>query len=176
MIYTLGDRRVVLRGEGHYVAPGAIVVGTVTLEDAASVWFGAVVRGDNDPITIGARTNVQDGAVLHSDPGFPLTIGAAVTIGHQAMLHGCTIGDGTLVGIQAVVMNGAAIGRECVLGACTLVPEGKVIPDRSLVVGSPGRVVRTLTDEEAARNRASAETYVRKARWYLGDLAAGGRS
>jgi carbonic anhydrase/acetyltransferase-like protein (isoleucine patch superfamily) len=175
MICSLGDRRVVLRGEGHFIAPTAAVVGSVVLETESSVWFGTVVRGDNEPITIGPRSNVQDGSVLHTDPGFPLVIGADVTVGHQVMLHGCTIGDGSLIGIQAIVMNGAVVGRECIVGAGALVPEGRTIPDRSLVIGSPGRVVRTLTDEEVAGIRGGADVYVRKAQWYLRELARDGR-
>src|SRR2546423_11212541 len=140
MLYSLGERRVVLRGSHHYIAPNATVIGTVILEDEVSIWFNVVVRGDYDAITIGARSNVQDAAVLHTDAGVPMHIGANVSIGHQAMLHGCTLGEGTLVGIQAVVLNGATIGRDCLIGANTLVAEGKSIPDRSLVVGSPGKV------------------------------------
>jgi len=169
-VYAIGDRRVLLRGEGHFIAPTAAVVGSVVLEPESSIWFGAVVRGDNEPITIGARSNVQDGAVLHTDPGYPLAIGPGVTIGHQVMLHGCTIGAGTLVGIQAIVLNGAVVGRECVVGAGALIPEGRTIPDRSLVVGSPARVVREVTDDEAARIREGVDVYVRKARWYRRDL------
>src|SRR5262245_37831142 len=137
MLLSLGERRPELRGDGHYIAPTGVVVGSVVLEAGSSVWFGAVVRGDNEPITIGPRSNVQDGAVLHTDPGFTLLIGAGGTVGHQAMLHGCTIGDGSLVGSQASVMNGAVVGRQCIVGAGALVPEGRTIPDRSLVVGSP---------------------------------------
>jgi carbonic anhydrase/acetyltransferase-like protein (isoleucine patch superfamily) len=164
--YAIGERAVALRGDGHFIAPTAAVVGTVVLEPESSVWFGAVVRGDNEPITIGARSNVQDGAVLHTDPGYPLVIGAGVTVGHQAMLHGCTIGAGSLVGIQAIVLNGAVVGRECIVGAGALIPEGRTIPDRSLVVGSPARVVREVTDAEAARIREGIEVYVRKALAY----------
>lgn len=170
-LYSLGKRRVVLRGGGHYVAPTAALVGTVVLEAESSVWFHAVVRGDNDTIAIGPRTNVQDGAVLHADAGFPLTLGAEVTIGHQAMVHGCTIGDGSLIGIQAVVLNGAVIGRESIVGANALVPAGKTFPDRSLIMGSPARVARTVTDEEAAELRRNAAHYVRQAARYLRDLA-----
>jgi carbonic anhydrase/acetyltransferase-like protein (isoleucine patch superfamily) len=170
MLLSLGERRPELRGDGHYIAPTGIVVGSVVLEAESSVWFGAVVRGDNEPITIGARSNIQDGAVLHTDPGFPLVIGAGVTVGHQAMLHGCSIGEGSLVGIQAIVMNGVVIGRECIVGAGALVPEGRTIPDRSLVIGSPGKVVRSLTDEEVARLREAADVYVSKARWYRDEL------
>jgi carbonic anhydrase/acetyltransferase-like protein (isoleucine patch superfamily) len=172
MLYTLGERRVELRGAHHFIAHNAVVIGAVVLEDEASIWFNTVVRGDNDPIAIGARSNVQDGSVLHTDEGVPLVIGAGVTVGHQAMLHGCTIGEDTLVGIQAVVLNRAVIGRECLIGAGTLIPEGKTIPDRSLVIGRPGKVVRTLTDEEVARLRASADHYVENARRYLGNLKA----
>lgn len=169
-LYTLDGVAVELRGGGHYVAPGAILVGRIVLEDRATVWFGAIARGDNEPIVVGPSSNVQDGAVLHADPGFPLTIGAHCTIGHQAMLHGCTIGDGSLVGIKAVVLNGARIGRECLIGANALVPEGKAIPDRSLVVGSPGRVVRTLTDEDVAGLRRAAGVYVANGARYRAGL------
>jgi carbonic anhydrase/acetyltransferase-like protein (isoleucine patch superfamily) len=170
-VYAIGGRRVVLRGEGHFVAPTAAVIGSVVLESQSSVWFGAVVRGDNEPITIGARSNVQDGSVLHTDPGYPLAIGPGVTIGHQVMLHGCTIGAGSLVGIQAIVLNGATVGRECIVGAGALIPEGRVVPDRSLVVGSPARVVREVTDDEVARIREGVDVYVRKARWYRAEFA-----
>jgi carbonic anhydrase/acetyltransferase-like protein (isoleucine patch superfamily) len=170
MLFALGDRRVELRGQHHFVAPNATLIGRVILGDESSVWFNVVIRGDNDTITIGARTNVQDAAVLHADDGVPLVVGPAVSIGHLAMLHGCTIGEGTLVGIKAVVLNHAVIGRECLIGANALIPEGKVIPDRSLVVGSPGKVVRTLTDEEVARIRLNADHYVEGARRYLSDL------
>jgi carbonic anhydrase/acetyltransferase-like protein (isoleucine patch superfamily) len=172
MLYALGDRRIELRGSHHYIAPNAVVIGTVILEDEASVWFNTVVRGDNDVITIGARTNIQDGSVLHADAGVPLAIGPQVSVGHQATLHGCTVGEGSLIGIKAVVLNGAVIGRDCLIGANALVPEGKIIPDRSLVVGSPGRVVRAVTDDEAATMRCNADRYVRHARRYLQDLVA----
>ena len=169
-LYTLDGAAVELRGGGHYVAPTATLIGRVILEDRATVWFGAVVRADNEPIVIGASSNVQDGAVLHADPGFPLTLGAFVTVGHQAMLHGCSVGDGTLVGIKAVVLNGASIGRECLIGANALIAEGKVIPDRSLVLGSPGKVVRTLTDGDVARLRYAADVYVANASRYRDGL------
>jgi carbonic anhydrase/acetyltransferase-like protein (isoleucine patch superfamily) len=146
-----------------WVAPGAHVMGRVELAEDSSIWFGAVLRGDNEPIRIGRGSNVQECAVLHTDPGSPLTVGAHVTIGHQAMLHGCTIGDGSLVGIQAVILNGARIGRECLIGAGALVTEGKVIPDRSVVVGSPGKVVRQLTEQDVASIRRGADSYVARA-------------
>lgn len=164
-IYSLGDSRPALAPTA-WVAPGAHVLGRVELADGVGIWFGAVLRGDNEPIVIGTGSNVQENSVLHTDVGFPLTVGRDVTIGHQAMLHGCTVGDGSLIGIQAVVMNGARIGRECLIGAGALVPEGKVIPDRSLVLGSPGKVVRELTDAEVARIRAGAEHYAARAAVY----------
>jgi carbonic anhydrase/acetyltransferase-like protein (isoleucine patch superfamily) len=160
--YSLGERRPTLAPTA-WVAPGAHVIGRIELAEGASVWFGAVLRGDNEPIVIGVGSNVQENAVLHTDMGFPLVVGEGVTIGHQAMLHGCTVGDGSLIGIQAVVMNGAKIGRECLIGAGALVAEGKVIPDRSVVLGSPGKVVRELTDADVARLRAGALSYVARA-------------
>jgi carbonic anhydrase/acetyltransferase-like protein (isoleucine patch superfamily) len=172
MLYDLESRRVQLRGADHYVAANATVIGSVVLEHQSSVWFNAVIRGDNDVITLGARTNVQDAAVLHTDAGIPLTLGAEVSVGHQAMLHGCTVGDGSLIGIKALILNRALIGRECLIGANALVTEGKVIPDRSLVLGSPGKVVRTLSAEEVAELHAIAAHYVENARRYLGGLAA----
>jgi len=167
--YSLGDARPT-RGEGAWIAPGAHVIGDVRLGASASVWFGAVIRGDNTPILIGERTNVQDGAVLHSDPGFPLTVGNEVTVGHRAILHGCTVGDGALVGMGAIVLNGAVIGAECLVGAGALVTEGKVFPARMLVVGAPARVVRELTDEEVARLRLSAASYTTRAGEYDTEL------
>ena len=173
MIYALGDRRVETRGD-FYVADNAVVAGSVVLGHGASVWFNGVVRGDNDVITIGDGTNVQDAAVLHVDEGIPLTLGANVSVGHRAVLHGCTVEDGALVGIGAVVLNHAVVGRGSLVGANALVPEGKVIPERSLVVGSPARVVRTLTEEDAAGIERIARHYVEKARWYREKLRAQG--
>ena len=171
--YSLGDAKVELRGGGHYVAPGAMLIGRVVLDDRATVWFGAILRGDNEPIVVGPASNVQDGAVLHADPGFPLTLGAYVTVGHQAMLHGCTVGDGSLIGIKAVVLNGATIGRACLIGANALIPEGKAIPDRSLVIGSPGKVVRTLSDADVAGLRRAADVYVANGARYRAGLGVG---
>jgi carbonic anhydrase/acetyltransferase-like protein (isoleucine patch superfamily) len=176
MLFTLQSRQVQLRGEHHFVAASATVIGSVILGDEASVWFNTVIRGDNDVITVGTRSNVQDGSVLHTDAGIPLTIGAEVSIGHQAMLHGCTIGDGSLIGIKALILNHAVIGRECLIGANSLVTEGKTVPDRSLVLGSPGKVVRTLSDEEVALQHWIAAHYVENARRYLKDLAPDPRS
>ena len=153
-----------------WVADSAQVIGRVELHEGASVWFGAVLRGDNEWITLGARSNVQEGSVLHTDMGFPLTLGDDVTVGHQAMLHGCTVGEGSLIGIQAVILNNAVIGRECLIGAGALIPEGKVIPDRSLVMGSPGKVVRQLSDQEAAMIRLGCGQYTERARRYRQEL------
>jgi carbonic anhydrase/acetyltransferase-like protein (isoleucine patch superfamily) len=143
-----------------WVAPNAVVLGNVVMEEDASVWFGAVVRGDNEEIRIGARSNVQDGSVLHTDPGFPMHIEPDCTIGHMVMLHGCRIGARSLIGIGSIILNGAVIGEGSLIGANTLIPEGKVIPPRSMVLGSPGRVVKQFTDEDVARFSAAAGRYV----------------
>ena len=169
MIYQLGERRVVADGT-YYVADSAAVMGSVRLMNNASVWFGAVVRGDNDLITIGENSNVQDGSVLHTDPGLPLTIGANVTVGHQVMLHGFEIGDGCLIGIGSVVLNGAKIGKGCLIGANSLVTEGKEIPDYSMVLGSPAKVVRQLTPDQAANLGLSAKAYVDNAERFRREL------
>lgn len=170
-VYSLTDKKPQLPPEGEYwIAPNATVVGDVTLKPGASVWFGAVVRGDNDPIVIGANTNIQDGSVLHSDPGEPLIIGDDVTVGHLAMLHSCTIGDGTLIGIGAVVLGRAVIGKNCLIGANALITEGKVIPDGALVMGQPGKVVRTLDEGQVAALKASAEHYVQNWKRYAAGL------
>ena len=160
MLYSLGKRIPELRGARHFVAGNASVIGSVILEENVSVWFNAVLRGDNEPIHIGVNSNIQDGAVLHTDPGAPLTVAANVTVGHQATLHGCTIGAGSLIGIKAVILNHSVIGKNCLIGANTLITEGKVIPDNSLVVGSPGKVLRTLTEAEIAALQANAAHYV----------------
>jgi carbonic anhydrase/acetyltransferase-like protein (isoleucine patch superfamily) len=160
-IYQLDDQRVTLPANGRaWVAPNATVLGNVTLEEDASVWFNAVLRGDNEPIVVGARSNIQDGCVLHTDPGFPMTIGEDCTIGHMVMLHGCTIGAGSLIGIGAIILNGAKIGEGCLIGAGSLVGEGKVIPPRSLVFGSPGKIIRQLTDADVARLKEGTIRYV----------------
>lgn len=149
--------------DSAYVAAEATLIGQVLLAEGASVWPGVVARGDNEPIHIGAHSNVQEGAVLHADPGFALRIGARVTVGHQAMLHGCTIGDEALVGIQAVVLNGAVIGEQSLVGAGAIVTEGKQFPPRSLILGAPAKVVRSLSDEEVQKLRESAAGYVARA-------------
>jgi carbonic anhydrase/acetyltransferase-like protein (isoleucine patch superfamily) len=154
-----------------YVADNASVIGRVTLEAGASVWFNAVLRGDGDRIVIGAGTNVQDGAVLHVDPGFPLTIGERVSVGHQAMLHGCTVGAGSLIAIKAVVLNGAVIGEQCLVGAGAVVTEGKTFPPRSLLLGAPAKVVRELNDKDLQMLAHAADSYVRRAALYRQSLA-----
>ena len=160
-IYALGDVTPVFPETGNYwVAPGAQVMGNIVLKENASVWFGAVLRGDNDPIVIGENSNVRDGAVMHTDIGCPLTLGANVTVGHQAMLHGCTVGDNSLIGIGATVLNGAKIGRNCLIGAHALVGEGKEIPDNSMVLGMPGKVVRELGEDNEKMMLLSANIYV----------------
>lgn len=169
MIYGLGNKKPVLQGN-NYIAPNATVIGDVVLGKNASVWWNVVIRGDNDTITIGEDVNIQDGAVLHTDEGVPLTLEKGVSVGHMAMLHGCTVKEGSLIGIKAVVLNRAVIGRDCLVGANALIPEGKVISDRSLVVGSPGRVVRQLSDEEVATVRGIAQHYVDNAARYLKEL------
>lgn len=153
-----------------FVAPTAVLVGKVILSDNVGIWFGVVARGDNEPITIGPETNVQENVVLHTDMGFPLTIGAGCTIGHKAMLHGCTIGDNSLIGMGATVLNGARIGRNCLIGAGALITEGKDIPDNSLVVGAPGRVVRELDAAAIEKLHRSAKAYVENARRFASGL------
>jgi carbonic anhydrase/acetyltransferase-like protein (isoleucine patch superfamily) len=165
-VYSLGNREVVFHGDEWFVAHNATVVGSVVIHNQASLWFNVVARGDNDVITIGERTNIQDGAVLHADPGIPLTIGKNVSVGHKAMLHGCTIGDGSLVGIGAVVMNHVVVGRGSLIGAGALVTEGKVIPDGVLVLGAPAKVVRELKPEEKEGLLKIAESYVQRSRLF----------
>ena len=169
MIYVLGDRTPELKGD-CWVADSATVLGSVVLENEVSVWFNAVLRGDNDVITVGEGSNIQDGSVLHTDPGMPLIIGRGVTVGHKVMLHGCTIGDNSLIGINAVVLNGAKIGKNCLIGANTLIPEGKEIPDGSLVMGSPGEIVRELNDSALKGLTMSAQGYVRNFKRFRKDL------
>ncbi|MDA1075247.1 MAG: gamma carbonic anhydrase family protein [Proteobacteria bacterium] len=169
MIYQLEDRRV-RAAEDCFVADCATVIGTVALHEGVSVWFGAVIRGDNEPITVGRHSNVQDGAVLHTDAEFPCVVGEGVTIGHKAVVHGCRIDNNSLIGINAVILNGAVIGRNCLIGANALVTEGKHIPDNSLVLGSPGKVVKTLSKEEIEELTASALRYLNNGRRYRAHL------
>lgn len=171
MIYRLGNRQPELRGDTHFIADNATVIGSVILENNTSIWFNAVIRGDNEPIHIGANSNVQDGAVLHTDIGFPLTIAENVTVGHMAMLHGCTVGTGSLIGIKAVLLNNCVIGKNCLVGANALITEGKVIPDNSLVVGAPGRVIRQLTETEIAAIQGNADHYIEQMNSYLSEFS-----
>lgn len=160
MIFHVDGRRVEFASEEHFVATNATVIGSVHIGHQVSIWFNAVIRADNEPIRLGDGTNIQDGAVMHTDPGFGLTLGSNVTVGHKAMLHGCTVGDNSLIGINAVVLNGAKIGRNCLIGANALIPEGMEVPDGSLVVGSPGKIKRQLSDAEAEGLRHNAEHYI----------------
>ncbi|HEX7777338.1 MAG TPA: gamma carbonic anhydrase family protein [Parvibaculum sp.] len=170
-VFALGARAPILPPEGEYwIAPNAQVMGNVRLERNASVWFNAVLRGDNELITIGENSNVQDGSVLHTDLGSPLTIERNVTIGHMVMLHGCTIGEGSLVGIGSIILNNTRIGKGCLIGANTLIAEGKEIPDNSMVLGAPGRVVKTLTEEQSAALRLSSDHYVQNWKRYAREL------
>ncbi|KAA1000969.1 gamma carbonic anhydrase family protein [Paraburkholderia panacisoli] len=168
-IYSISGNAPQIAGSA-WVASQATLVGRVELGERTSVWFGAVIRADNEPVKIGAGSNVQEGAVLHTDPGFPLDIAGNVTIGHQAMLHGCTVGEGSLIGIQAVVLNCAVIGKNCLVAAGAIVTEGKSFPDRSLILGAPANVARELSDEDVARLDESAADYARRAELYRGEL------
>lgn len=170
-IYELDGVRPEFPAEGCYwVAETAAVIGRVRLLEDASVWFGAVLRGDNEWIELGVRSQIQDNCTLHTDPGFPLVIGRDCVIGHNVVLHGCTIGDNSLIGMNAVVLNGAKIGRNCIVGANALVAEGKEFPDNSLIVGAPGRVVRTLDDKAKAMIAGGADVYVRRSKQYAENL------
>jgi carbonic anhydrase/acetyltransferase-like protein (isoleucine patch superfamily) len=168
-VYQYGDRIPSVHASA-FIAPNASVIGSVVLAENTSVWFGVTIRGDNDTITIGKGSNVQEGAVLHTDAGIKLTVGDNVTIGHQAMLHGCTVGDGSLIGIQAVILNGAVIGKGCLVGAGAIVTERKEFPDRSLILGAPARVVRQLSDEDVANLLKSAASYVERRAQFLSQL------
>ena len=171
-LYTLDGKRVITPESGNYwVAPNATVVGNIVLKENASVWFNTVMRGDNETITVGEGSNIQDSCVLHTDPGFPMDIGENCSIGHLVMLHGCTIKARSLVGIGAVILNGAVIGEECLIGANALIPEGKVIPPRSLVMGSPGKVIRQVSDEDLARIQKGVESYKRNWRRFKAGMA-----
>ncbi len=180
-IYKLGDRIATLPqpdgdDQNYWIAPNAVILGDVTLKKNSSVWFGAVLRGDNEPIVIGEDSNVQENVVMHTDPGAPLTVGARVTIGHLAMLHGCEIGDGSMIGIGAVILNHAKIGKNCLIGAGAVVTEGKVIPDNSVVMGAPGKVVRELTPEQIAKLGSGVDGYVARWRRFQKELSLDPRS
>lgn len=168
-IYQLGEH-VPDIDPSAYITDAANVIGKVKIEANASIWFGVTMRGDNELITIGENSNVQEGCILHTDPGYPLTISKNVTVGHQAMLHGCTIGEGSLIGIQAVILNGAKIGKNCLVGAGALVTEGKEFPDNSLIIGSPAKAVRTLSAEDAERLQGNAGHYVSRGQQFKAEL------
>ena len=170
MRYALGDVQPACDGDDYWIAASADVIGRVRLANNVSIWWNAVLRGDNEPIVIGENSNVQDGCVLHTDPGFPLTVGAHVSVGHMSMLHGCTIGDGSLVGIGSIVLNGARIGKDCLIGANTLITEGKEIPDHSLVMGSPGKVVRDVSTEMKDILKSTCDSYVARWKRYASEL------
>jgi carbonic anhydrase/acetyltransferase-like protein (isoleucine patch superfamily) len=171
--YTLDEHRPRLpQNRNYWIAPSASVIGDVVLKSGASVWFGAVLRGDNEPLVIGENSNVQDNSVLHTDPGLPLIVGSNVTIGHMAMVHGATIGDGSLIGIGAILLNGSVIGRGCIVGAGALVTEGKSFPDGSLILGAPARVAREVTEQEKAMLAGSALHYVENWKRYAAGLKA----
>ncbi|MBP1882216.1 gamma carbonic anhydrase family protein [Sinorhizobium mexicanum] len=170
-LFALGSLQPQTPGEGSYwLAPDANVIGQVEIGEDVGIWFGATLRGDNEPIRIGARTNIQEAVIIHVDPGFPTTIGEGCTIGHRAIVHGCSIGDNSLIGMGATVLNGAQIGRNCLVGANALITEGKQFPDNSLIVGAPAKVVRTLDDDAVERLKRSAEHYVKNWQRYAAQL------
>jgi carbonic anhydrase/acetyltransferase-like protein (isoleucine patch superfamily) len=168
-IYQLGDRVPVIP-QSCYVAPNATIIGSVTLGERVSILFGAVLRGDEEPITIGDDSNVQDNAVLHTDPGCPITIGKGVSIGHQVMLHGCTIGDGALIGVAAVVLNSSVVGKDCLVGAGAVITENKSFPDRTVIFGAPAKAMREVTEDNIARLRFSADSYVQRGGYFKENL------
>ncbi|MGH8808572.1 MAG: gamma carbonic anhydrase family protein [Noviherbaspirillum sp.] len=168
-IYQLGEHAPDI-APSAYVADSANLIGKVRIEAKASVWFDVTIRGDNELITVSENSNVQEGCILHTDPGYPLTVGKNVTVGHQAMLHGCTIDEGSLIGIQAVILNGAKIGKNCLVGAGALVTEGKEFPDNSLIIGSPAKAVRTLNEEDIARMHGNTANYVKRGQLFKQSL------
>jgi carbonic anhydrase/acetyltransferase-like protein (isoleucine patch superfamily) len=174
MKYALGDVRVRTDGDNYWIAPNAAVIGDVIMKKNASVWWNSVVRGDNEPIVIGENTQVQDGCVLHTDPGVPCTLGDNVSIGHMTMLHGCTIADDTLIAIGCVILNGAKVGRNCIVGANSFIPEGKEIPDNSLAYGSPAKVVRPISDDQIELIRFTWDYYVKRWQRYKRELREDG--
>ena len=169
-VYSLGDRRVEVQGTDWYIAENATVIGSVLIEDKASIWFNVVIRGDNDQITIGEGSNVQDSSMLHTDAGIKLTLGRNVSIGHMVMLHGCSIGDGSLIGINSVILNRAVIGKHSLIGAGSLIAEGKTIPDGVLALGTPAKVVRDLSQAEIANLQNIADGYMRRAKLFRQQL------
>ncbi|HSO42932.1 MAG: gamma carbonic anhydrase family protein [Rhodospirillales bacterium] len=172
MKYALDGNRVETEGDAFWIAPSAVVIGKVKLERNASIWWNAVVRGDNELITIGENSNIQDGCVMHTDPGFPLVVGHNVTVGHLVMMHGCVIGDGSLIGIGSVILNGVRIGKNCLIGAKAMIPEGREIPDNSMVLGAPAKVIKTLSEEQIQRMQRGAAKYVGNWQRYKAGLVA----
>ena len=166
MIYSLGCKTIETKSKQFYIAPSANLIGNVWLGDNASIWWNAVLRADNEPITIGNKTNIQDGCVLHTDPGYPIEIGANVSVGHLCMLHGCVIGDGALVGIGSVILNGAEVGTNCLIGANSLITEGKKIPENSLIMGSPGKVIRQVNESDLSQMKQNVQSYVKRSKLY----------
>ena len=166
MIIDLGDKKLKTADDNFWIAPNASIIGDVNLERDASIWFNAILRADNEPITIGEGSNVQDGAIIHTDPGYACNIGKKVTVGHMAMLHGCSIGDGSLIGIGSVVLNGAKIGKNCIIGSKALVTEGMDVPDGSMVLGIPGKIKKTLTEEEQSVVPLGADHYINNYKKY----------
>lgn len=171
MISALGGRVPVFEGGGHFVAENAMVIGSVRLKNQSSVWFNCVLRGDNDWLEIGERSNIQDGCIVHTDPGIPVTIGDGVTVGHNVMLHGCAVGDNSVIGIGSTLLNGATVGRNCIVGADSLVTENKQFPDGTLILGSPAKVVRNLSEEEIANNGRLADVYVQNSQRFNEQLS-----
>ncbi|MBL1405646.1 MAG: gamma carbonic anhydrase family protein [Rhizobiales bacterium] len=169
-VYSIEDVSPVLPNDFYWIASNATVIGNVSVGEDVGIWFGAVIRGDTESIIIGAQTNIQENSVLHADPGYPINIGKGCTIGHKAMLHGCTIGNNSLIGMNATVLNGAKIGNNCLIGAGALVPEGKIIPNNSLVVGMPGKVIRTLDEAAIQKLKASAKRYLQNAKRFANNL------
>ena len=169
-IYELDGIKPQLTDGFYWIAPTAVLIGRAIIEEGVGIWFGSVLRGDNEPITIGKNTNIQENCVMHTDPGYPLTVGEGCTIGHKVMLHGCTIGSNSLIGMGATILNGAIIGNNCLIGAGALIPEGKIIPDNSLVMGMPGKVIRTLDDNAVEGLKASAQHYVANAKRFAAGL------
>jgi carbonic anhydrase/acetyltransferase-like protein (isoleucine patch superfamily) len=169
-LFSIGERRTELRGEHHFIAPGASLIGSIVLENNVNVWFNVVIRADNDRVSIGEGCNIQDGSVLHVDPGYPMNLARRVTIGHKVMLHGCSVGEGALIGINSVVMNGARIGAHSLIGANTLIAEGKEIPEGVLVLGSPGKIVRELRQQEKDFLLQIAQGYIDRSRFYRDNL------
>lgn len=171
-MYTLGRRKITFKGQPAFIAPNASLIGSIVIHENVSIWFNVVIRADNDQVIIGENSNIQDGSVLHIDTNYPLRIEKNVTIGHKAMLHGCTIGENSLIGINAVVLNGAIIGKNCLIGANALIPENMNVPDGSMVIGSPGKVKRSLTEQEIKMLELSAQHYVQNGKHYEQELLA----